>query len=120
MIMTREKFIDYFGMTPEKAKYILTKFRQIVNAEVHHVIENADFYINPQDYGCESDVRGMPFEKDEDSDGYTCLYEYGVQHSAEYVFMRLISGDTRYGGHTSAIRACELMGIDWEEESRGW
>lgn len=117
MIMTREKFIDYFGMTPEKAKYILTKFRQMVNAEVHNAIEHADYYINPENYGVDADLHGMPFEKDEDSDGYTCLYEYGVHHSAEYVFMRLISGNTRHGGHTSAIRACELMGIDWEEEN---
>lgn len=120
MIMTREEFIDHFGMTPEKAKYILTKFRQMVNAEVHDVIEHADAYINPEDYGIDSDIYGKPLEKDDDSDGYACMYEYGLQHSAEYVFMRLISGDTRYGGHTSAIRACELMGIDWEEESRGW
>lgn len=111
--MTREEFIEYFGMTPEKAKYILTKFRQMVNAEVYEVIEHADFYMDPENYGVDEDIHGMPLEKDEDSDGYTCLYEYGVQHSAEYVFMRLISGDTRYGGHTSAIRACELMGLDW-------
>lgn len=90
--MTREEFIDYFGMTPEKAKYILTKFRQMVNAEAHDVIEHADAYINPEDYEVDSDIYEKPLEKDDDSNGYTRLYEYGVQHSAEYVFMRLIWG----------------------------
>jgi hypothetical protein len=99
-------------MTPERAKEILETFKNIVNQEVHETIAHADYYINPERYGYEGDLE----KEDEDDDGYTCLYEYGRQHGAVKTFMDLISFHTTHGGHTSAIRACELMGIEWEAD----
>ena len=53
--------------------------------------------------------------EDDDDDGYTCLYDFGnLSGGAVKAFMRLISFHTTHGGHTSAIRACELMGLEWE------
>lgn len=109
--MTREEFIDHFGMTPEKAKELMERLRELINREVYETIAHADYYINPRAYGYEG-----PLEKEDfDDDGFVCMYEYGRFNSAEKTFMDFISWHSRHGGHTSAIRACELMGIDWEE-----
>lgn len=109
--MTREEFTSQFGMEPERAKEILEELRYIVNREVHEVIAHADFYIDPEAYGYDGEL----MKEDEDDDGYTCLYDYGRQSGgAVKAFMDLISFHTSHGGHTSAIRACELMGIEWE------
>lgn len=109
--MSREEFIMYYGMAPERAKQILEELRHIVNAEVHEAIVHADFYINPEAYGYEGELE----KEDTDDDGYTCLYDFGNRSGgAVKAFMQLISFHTNHGGHTSAIRACELMGIEWE------
>lgn len=111
--MTREEFKKQFGMEPEKAKEILEELKNIVNREVHETIAHADFYIDPESYGYEGEL----IKEDEDDDGYTCLYDYGKQSGgAVMAFMDLISFHTPYGGQTSAIRACELMGIEWEAD----
>lgn len=109
--MTKREFIKYYGMTPERAKELMTKLRHIVNWEVHQVIAHADYYIDPWNYGFEGKIE----KEDEDDDGYTCLYDFGAQNSAEKTFTDFISFHTRHGGHTSAIRACELMGLSWDE-----
>lgn len=93
----------------------------MINAEVREVIAHADFYINPLDYCDEEYLKHHMgedvLEKDsEDDDGYINLYEYGRQHSAVSTFMKLISWHTTHGGHTSAIRACDLMGLEWEAD----
>lgn len=109
--MTSEEFLSQFGMKPERAKEILEELRHIVNSEVHEVIAHADFYIDPEAYGYDGELT----KEDEDDDGYTCLYDYGKQSGgAVKAFMDLISFHTSHGGHTSAIRACELMGIEWD------
>lgn len=109
--MTRDEFKAHYGMEPERAKEILEELRHIVNREVHDVIAHADYFINPEEYGYNGDLT----KEDEDDDGYTCLYDYGSQcGGAVKAFMDLISFHTPYGGQTSAIRACELMGIEWE------
>lgn len=105
----RDRFIQQFGMTPDRAKEILEELRHIVNAEVHEVIAHADYYIDPAAYGYEGKLE----KEDEDHDGYTCLYDFGERVSAVSAFMKLISFHTPYGGHTSAIEACSLMGIEW-------
>lgn len=109
--MTQEEFAKYFGMTPDRAKQIIEELRHIVNGEVHEVIAHADFYIDPIPYGYEGELE----KEDADDDGYTCLYDFGGRSGgAVSAFMDLISFHTSHGGHTSAIRACELMGIEWE------
>lgn len=110
--MTTEEFKTCFGMAPERAKEILEELRHIVNAEVHETIAHADYYIDPRPYGYEGELE----KEDTDDDGYTCLYDFGKSTSAVVAFMKLISFHTPYGGHTSAIRACELMGIEWEAD----
>ena len=117
--MTEEEFVKCFGLSSEKAKQILERFRELVNQYVHETIEHADYYIDPFNY-CDKDYLehhlGVPIEKPEDDDGYTCLFEYGREHGAVETFMDLISCHTTHGGHTSAIRACELMGLEWERD----
>ena len=111
--MTREEFATYYGMTPERAKQILEELRHIVNQEVHETIAHADYYIDPRPYGYEGELE----KEDDDDDGYTCLYDFGnLSGGAVKAFMRLISFHTTHGGHTSAIEACRLMGIKWEED----
>jgi hypothetical protein len=110
--MTEQEFIKWYGMKPERAKEILTELKNIVNREVHEVIAHADYYIDPRPYGYEGELE----KEDADDDGYTCLYDYGKQTGAVSAFMRLISFHTTHGGHTSAIRACELMGLEWEAD----
>lgn len=107
-----KQFERRFGMPPERAKEILEELRHIVNAEVCEVIAHADFYINPSAYGYEEEIE----KEDENDDGYTCLYDFGRSTSAVAAFMKLISFHTPYGGHTSAIEACRLMGIEWEAD----
>lgn len=114
--MTREEFIEYFGLTPEKAKELMVLLRQIVNREVETVIAHADFYMNPLDY-CDKDYleeRYGTLEKDDDEDGYTQLYDFGKEHSVVETFMKFISLHTRHGGYTSAIEACNLMNLAWD------
>lgn len=115
--MTVNEFVKDFGITPAKAKDLMERLRQIVNYEVKQVIKQADYYIDPVPYADEewlkkhfgSDV----LEKDNEyDDGYTKLYEFGRRNSAVSVFMNFISWHTAHGGHTDAIRACELMGIE--------
>lgn len=118
--MTEEQFEQYFGMKPERAKQILQRFRQMVNAEVHETIAHADYYMDPTNY-CEKEWLeeriGQPLEKEnDDDDGYTCLYEYGRDNGAVKTFMDLISCHTTHGGHTSAMAACNLMGLEWEAD----
>lgn len=118
--MTEQEFINDFGITPGKAKELMERLCQIVNAEVKEVIRHADYYINPFDY-CEAEdleeIYGEDaLEKDDDDDGYTNLYEFGHQHSAVSTFMDFISFHTKHGGHTSAINACDLMGLEWEAD----
>jgi len=109
--MTHEEFTSYYGMTPERARQILTELRHIVNREVHEVIAHADYYIDPRPYGYE----GVLEKENGEDDGYTCLYDFGnLSGGAVNAFMQLISFHTTHGGHTSAIRACELMGLVWE------
>lgn len=111
--MTREEFVSCYGMAPERAKEILEELRIIVNQEVHEVIAHADYYIDPRSYGYEGELE----KEDDDDDGYTCLYDFGnLSGGAVKAFMRLISFHTRCGGHTSAIEACRLMGIEWEAD----
>lgn len=108
--MTQEEFKAYFGMTPERAKQILEGLRRIVNQEVHEVIAHADYYIDPVPYGYDGKLE----KEDEDDDGYTCLYDFGdLSGGSVKAFMQLISFHTTHGGHTSAIEACRLMGIEW-------
>lgn len=117
--MTREEFIELFGITPEKAKEILEQVRKMINKQVHETIEHADYYMDPFAYSSKEYLEhhlGCKIEKDEEDDGYTCLYEYGREHGAVETFMNLISLHTTHGGHTSAIRACELMGLEWEAD----
>ena len=74
--------------------------------------------MNPLDY-CDKDYledNYGPLEKDDDDDGYTCLYDYGKQHGAVEAFRDLISCHTTHGGHTSAMEACKLMGLEWEKD----
>lgn len=112
--MTKEEFTAYYGMTPERAKQILEELRHIVNQEVHEVIANADYFIDPEPYGYKGELQ----KEDEDDDGYTCLYDFGnLAGGSVKAFMRLISFHTRHGGQTSAIEACRLMGIEWEAEA---
>lgn len=109
--MTNEEFKSQFGMEPERAKEILKGLRYIVNQEVDEVIAHANFYIDPEAYGYDGELT----KDDEDDDGYTCLYDYGNQcGGAVKAFMDLISFHTAYGGQTSAIEACKLMGIKWD------
>ena len=111
--MNEEEFKAYFGMSPERAKQILTELRHIVNQEVHEVIAHADYYMDPRAYGYEGELE----KEDCDDDGYTCLYDFGSQSGgAVRAFMRLISFHTTHGGHTSAIEACRLMGVEWEAD----
>lgn len=111
--MSKDEFIAYYGMTPERAKQILEELRHIVNQEVHEVIAHADYYIDPVSYGYEGGLE----KEDDDDDGYTCLYDFGnLTGGAVKAFMRLISFHTTHGGHTSAIEACRLMGIEWEAD----
>lgn len=111
--MNEEEFKAYFGMSPERAKQILTELRHIVNQEVHEVIANADYYMDPRAYGYEGELE----KEDCDDDGYTYLYDFGDQTGgAVRAFMRLISFHTTHGGHTSAIEACRLMGVEWEAD----
>lgn len=116
MCTESEMFEDHFGMSPEKARQILESLRRIVNSEVHNVIENADFYIDPLGYADQDSLeeRYGKLEKDDDADGYACLYDYGKQNSAISAFMDIISSHTYYGGYTSATEACNLMGLEWK------
>ena len=117
--MTEEEFVKCFGLSSERAKEILERFRKLVNQYVHETIEHADYYIDPFNY-CDKEYLEYhlecEIEKDEDDDGYACLYEYGREHSAVETFMNLISWHTSYGGHTSAIRACDLMGLEFPRD----
>lgn len=117
-MMTTSEFEKQFGLKPEKAKELMELLVRIVNREVKNTIEHADFYMNPMDYCEEEHLKEWNgedcFDKDDDSDGYPNLYDFKRQNSAEKVFMEFISLHTRYGGHTSAIEACELM------EMEGW
>jgi len=117
--MTREEFIDQFGITPEKCKEIMERVSEIITGEAQEVIEHADYYIDPLAY-CDKKTLIEEYgedalEKDEDLDGYPNLYDYRKQNSAVHLFKTLISYRTHYGGHTSAMDACELMGI-----GKGW
>lgn len=113
--MSEEEFIQYYGMTPKRAREILEEVRHLINAEVHETIDHADYYIHPEAYGYGIED-GVDLEKDDDADGYSCLYDYGERNSAVKTFMRIISFHTTHGGHTSAIRACELMELEWEAD----
>ena len=117
--MTEEEFVKCFGLSSERAKEILERFRKLVNQYVHETIKQADYYIDPF-YYCDKEYLEYhlecEIEKDEDDDGYACLYEYGREHSAVETFMNLISWHTSYGGHTSAIRACDLMGLEFPRD----
>ena len=118
--MTEEEFIKDFGITPNKAKELIERLREIVNQEVHEVIEHADYYMNPTQY-CDEDWLKERYgddvlEKDEDSDGYPNLYDFGEQNSAVMTFMHFISWHTSHGGHTSAIRACDLMDLEFTRD----
>lgn len=113
--MTKEEFIQYFDITPDKAKELMELLADIVNSEVQEVIAHADYYINPTDY-CDEEFLKQEYgldvlDKDEDATGYSGLYDFRKHTSAEKCFMDFISYHTKHGGHTSAIRACELMGI---------
>lgn len=112
--MTNAEFVKQFGMEPERAKWILEQLRYIVNREVREIIANADYFIDPEAYGYEGELE----KEDENDDGYICLYDYGEQcGGAVRAFMDLISFHTAYGGQTSAIEACKLMGIEWEGDA---
>lgn len=117
--MTEEEFVKCFGLSSETAKEILERFRELVNQYVHETIKQADYYIDPF-YYCDKEYLEhhleCEIEKDEDDDGYACLFEYGREHSAVETFMDLISWHTSYGGHTSAIRACDLMGLEFPRD----
>lgn len=118
-MMTEMKFKEYYGMTPAKAKELMEELKHIVNREVEMVISHADFYMNPLDY-CDKETLEEdygPLEKGDDDDGYTCLYDFGKQHSAVSTFMDFISLHTRHGGHTSAIEACDLMDLEWAADN---
>ena len=112
-ILTEEQFVKQFGMTPEKARSIMLHIKHLVNAEVKNAIANANYYIDPKNYGYD----GPLGKSDIDDDGYTMLYECGEENSAEEIFMSVISIDTNYGGHTSAVEACNTMKIrdEWEK-----
>ena len=117
--LERLEFAEKFGMSPDKCKELMERVAEIINGEVQEVIEHADYYIDPLAY-CSKKQLIEEFgedalEKDEDADGYPNLYDYRKSHSAVMLFMDLISSHTHYGGHTSAIEACELMDI-----GEGW
>ena len=116
--MTEEEFVNKFGIKPERCKQIMESIRQLVNSEVREAIEHSDYYINPTDYCSEEFLEEHygKLEKDDDSDGYKMLYDFGKEHSAVETFMDVISLHTRYGGHCSAISACSLMGLEWERD----
>ena len=113
--MTNEEFIKQFGMTPEKAKNIMEMIKRFVNVEVKTAIANADYYMNPRAFGYEGPLK-WGSENESENGGYSFLYEFSEQNSPESVFMSIISIDTYYGGMTSAMEACKLMGIheDWK------
>lgn len=48
--MTEEEFVKCFGLSSEKAKEILERFRELVNKYVHETINHADYYIDPFNY----------------------------------------------------------------------
>ena len=119
--MSEEEFIKDFGLSPDRCRDLMERVRQIINTEVHEVIAHADYYVDPVNYCGEEFLKEQygedVFEKDnEDDDGYTKLYEYGRQSGAVSLFMSLISWHTTHGGHTSAIRACDLMDLAWEAD----
>lgn len=109
-------FIQKYGISPEKCKELMERVAEIVNQAVSEVIEHADFYIDPLGYEDEEFLKEEygedALEKDENSDGYPNIYDFKKENSAEMLFMNLISYHTHYGGHTSAIEACKLMGIE--------
>ena len=125
--MDREKqlkmleFTECFGITPQRCKEVMERVAYIINSEVQEVIEHADYYIDPLAYcskeNLEEEFGKDALEKGDDADGYSNLYDYRKSHSAEMLFMDLISWDTHYGGHTSAIEACKIMDIGegWRE-----
>ena len=119
--MTEEEFIKDFGITPGMAKELMERLRILINVEVRNAIAHADYYINPTDY-CDAEWLKERYgedvleKDDDDDDGYVDLYEYGREHGAVETFMDFISWHTSYGGHPSAIRACDLMGIEWEAD----
>lgn len=116
--MTEQEFETRFGITPDKAKELMEELANIVNKEVREVIRHANYYTSPTGY-CDEEFLKEEFgadalEKDDDDDGYPNLYDFRT-NSAEKVFMDFISFHTHYGGHTSAIEACELMGLKWRD-----
>lgn len=115
--MTREEFTEKFGMTPEKCREIMETVARIINWEAAEIIEHADYYMDPTSYVDEDDLKEEygpdALEKDDDADGYPNLYDFRKGNSPEKLFMDLISLHTHYGGHTTAIEACKLMG-KWE------
>ena len=117
--LRRMEFCDQFGITPDKCAELMNRLAAIVDTEVEEVIKHADFYMNPLDYCNEEQLKeefGEDWDEkeDEDDDGYINLYSFKKSHSAADTFQRFISYRTRYGGYTSALDACDLMGI------KGW
>ena len=87
---------------------------------MHETIKHADFYMDPESYIDEDylkeEIGEDVLDKDDDDDGYPNLYDFKRQTSAEKCFMDFISFHTKHGGHTSAIEACRLMGMEgWRE-----
>ena len=117
--MTKEQFQEYFGLSAEKCAELMNRLAAIIDTEVEEVIKHADFYMNPLDYTDEKYLKEEYGEdclekEDEDDDGYIALYSFRRSHSAADTFQRFISYRTHYGGYTSALQACDLMGI------KGW
>lgn len=115
----RIEFQEKFGMSPERCKQIMIDVMHLINWEAEEIIRHLDYYENPTNY-CEPESLAEKYgphalEKDDDDDGYPNLYDYSKDHSAVELFQQIISIHTRYGGHTSAMEACNLMGLDWEE-----
>lgn len=118
--MTSTEFENQFGLSPEICKVLMEKLAEIVDEEVKEAIAHADYYMNPTGYVDEDDLKERYGEdclmkSNEDDDGYTELYDFKRQNTAAYTFQRFISSRTYYGGYTSAMKACELMGIGWRD-----
>ena len=113
--MTREEFISYYDMTPERAKKTLELVTELVNEEVRRAIVSHDLYENPTSYLDETELKEKYGEDalEREGDCYPNLYDYSVANSSVSTFMNLISCNTFHGGQTCAVEACRLMGIEW-------
>lgn len=118
--MTNEEFKKWYGMSPERCKRLMIDVADMITSECREVIAHADYYKNPLDYLDADQLEKMYgagcLEKDdEDDDGFVKIFNVRAKATAEWMFKRLISLHTTHGGHTDAVEACRLMGLNWRE-----